>query len=194
MRKWFLIGAVAVALGGIAGSWCYDWQQRITTGVTVLPRVQRTTPRAAPFAKNDGNAEICETIEPLVVERGSSIASARPPLDEEALRVVLTPGMTQPPRPDAGCVLRMPYADEEELLALPRYPLTLILEAGLSKLNIFEELLKNTDPAEESENKEPMPTAERPEPMPMPNYHHHDQYCPYSGGHCPAPYNYYPRR
>ena len=195
MRKWFLIVAVGVAVGGLATY--FSWPQRTTTIVAVLPSKYERPNNVTPPPKNDGNAETCETVEPLVVERAADIASARPSTDEAVCvaRVVLTPGTMQPPRPDAGRVRRMPYADED--LELPLNPLTQI-EAGLWKLNIFAELLKTTDAVEESENKEPAPPVEQaeptPMPMPAPDYHHHDLQCPYSGGHCPAPYNYYPQR
>ena len=137
-------------------------------------------------AKVDGDAETSENgIEPLIVDRGipDGVQSQEPPVDEGPMpRVVLAPGMQQPPRPDAesGLVRRMPYADEEEILGLARPPLERILEEDLAPLNIFEELEK-ANRAEESENQESK--------APAIDYHHHPMHCPRNDG-CPAPYPY----
>jgi hypothetical protein len=142
-----------------------------------------------PVVKDDGNAETCETIEPLVVE-GCVPAPTVTTDPGPMTRVVLEPWMTQAPRPDAESskVLRMPYADEDVMAPLTLNPLTRILETTpLSELKIFENVKEN-DPSEEAENKE------TPEPMPMLDYHHQYPYCPYHGGHCPAPYPYNPGR
>jgi hypothetical protein len=181
MRKWLWIGALSVALSGAGGYWYLSTK----TIVDVGPR-----PFVGPVAsngRNDGDAEASDVVEPLIVDRGNTfgVQSPEPPVDDGPMsRVVLEPGMKQPPRPDAeqGRVPRMPYADEEEILGLTGNPVKRILESNLAPLNIFEELEK-ANPAEESETTEVAPPI-----LPVPDYHHN--HCPYHGG-CPAPY--YPR-
>ena len=162
MRKWYWFGGLAVALGVGVGSW-YLGGSQLDPVVALALRVAQSTSRPIPEA--DGDAEKCETIEPLVVEGNAPVAVCKPgPIDWEAPRVAWAPGVVQAPRPDMepGQVLRMPYADEDSLPILFN-PLTLHERAW--QQNIFDELLKQGDPAEEAENTEPAPLpVETPEP------------------------------
>jgi hypothetical protein len=183
MRNWLWVAGLTVALGGVCGYWYFTTTPSVTLGPQGLNGdVASITP-----GKGDGDAETSEAFEPLIVDRGGSegVQTPEPALDDGPMaRVLLEPGMQQPPRPDAGSgrVPRMPYADEEEILDLSRSPLSRILESRLPFLNIFQELEKVT-PDEEFENTEvPVPTV-----VPAPNYH--QNHCPRTGG-CPAPYPY----
>ena len=186
MRKWLLIGAATTAFAIVGGVWYYTTREETNAGWRLTSRGDVVWDQ--PSVKHDGDSETSDTIEPLVVERSVPVVqSVEPPVDDAPMaRVVLTLGMTQPPRPDSepGKALRMPYADEEEIFGLLLNPIGPILEPDLTRLNVFDEIEK-ANPAEESENKEM-----EPEPLPpLPDYHHHYQHCPYSGG-CPAPYPY----
>ncbi len=141
--------------------------------------------RVGPLDKGNGDAELSEVIEPLLVDRGNPVGvqTTEPPVDDGPLPpVLLEPGTQQPPRPDAdpAFVPRMPYADEEEGLGLKRDPVLRIIDKNLPPLIIFEEFDK-TNPAEESEPLNVPPL----QMIPVPDYHH--QHCPNHGG-CPAPY------
>jgi hypothetical protein len=117
MRKWLCLGIVPVAASCVGGYWL------CSKPTAVRPLAIRSQP--SPIGeKHDGDAETSDTIEPLVVDQGGRSVTFRPiPLatDEMLPRVLFSPGMSQPPRPDAspGNTLRMPYADEEAILALP---------------------------------------------------------------------------
>ena len=109
MRRRLCIAAIALVLGGVG----YWW----VTADTLPDLDPAKTAAKTSLAKNDGDAESCDMIEPLVVDRAArglvalagQTAAAMAPLP----RVVLAPGMTQPPRPE-GATRRMPYADEDE--------------------------------------------------------------------------------
>lgn len=169
MRKYFLIGFVAVGVGWGGAYWLFFKQ---SNGPIVEVAPVSDVPR---FTKQEtDDAEASDVIEPLIVDSGTSgiAAVARPIVAEEPMpRAQWTPGMTQPSRP--GTPLRMPYADEKELFFLPFDPIQWILESPLPRLDLFDEL----DPAEEAEPMEIVP--------PLLNPHHHP-HCPHMGG-CPAP-------
>ena len=180
MHKYFWIVVVTAALGAGSGYWYLTIKP-----TDVIPeRITIRPVQVLPEVKNDGDAEMSDVIEPIIVDRGSNrggVQSLEPPTDDGPLaRVILEPGMQQPPRPDVepGRVPRMPYADEEEILALPRDPIARILDVTLPRLDFFDEIDRN--PAEESEP-----------PVARPAMDYHQQHCPYHG-HCPAPYNYRP--
>jgi hypothetical protein len=181
MRRWLWIGTFGVAFSaaGIGSYWYF-------THTTVV-KVPEMVVIAQPIAVTPGDTEQSEPeVEPIRVEGarmerdvefGEEIGMQPP------VRAFGNPGAPQPPRPDRipGTVPRMPYADEEEVLVLPQIPMARILqETPLSKLNLFKDM------PEESET----PVTETPA---MPNYHPHQQYCPYQGGHCPAPIRVMPR-
>jgi hypothetical protein len=188
MRKWLWIGTLSFTLGSVGGYWYFTAN---TTGMN-SNRESDDVNRVVLNDKKDGDAEASEEIEPLIVDHGKfSVQDPAAPVDEGPMpRVVLEPGMKQPPRPDAapGRAPRMPYADEEGFLALTLDPIERILESTLPRLGIFEEIDKAAA-AEESENKGANPPAPRPEADRPMNYHQH---CPYYPGHCPAPYYYRP--
>lgn len=185
MRKWLWIGALCFTLGSVGGYWHFT---RKTTG-TNSNRGSDDVFRVALNDKQDGDAEPSEEIEPLIVDSGkfSALDPAAPVEEGPMPRVVLKPGMKQPPRPDAAP--RMPYADEEEFLAVTLDPIKRILESKAPRLGIFEEIEK-ADAAEESESKGANPPAARPEADPSMNYPH--QHCPYYHGRCLVPYYYRP--
>ena len=117
MRKWHWIGTLAIAIG------CYAGYRHFTTPAPEIDQEVRTvtqtdTTRQIPAAKHDGDAEPSDTIEPLVVDRGSqadfTVRGDFGAQLEIVPRVMLTPGMKQPPRPDvvSGANRRMPFADE----------------------------------------------------------------------------------
>jgi hypothetical protein len=113
MRKWLWIGSMsAVALGCLVIVWEINNHRGGDAPDDPLD------PNPSPIVKNrddDGNGEVSEVIEPIIVERWvPPPETPEPPHDDEpAPRVNLQPGMAQPPRPDEepGKVLRMPYAD-----------------------------------------------------------------------------------
>jgi hypothetical protein len=184
MRKWLWIGTLSFTLGSVGGYWYFSTK---TTG-TNSNRESGDVNRVGPSDKKDGDAEMSEEIEPLIVDPGNfNVQNPDAPVDATPMpRVVLEPGMKQPPRPDAAP--RMPYADEDEFLAVTLDPIKRILESTVPRIDIFEEFEKAD--AEESENKGANPPAARPEANPPMNYHH--QHCPYYHGHCPPHYYYRP--
>jgi hypothetical protein len=188
MRKWLWIGTLSATLGSVGAYWYFTTK---TTG-TNPPRGSNQVNRVVPYDKKDGDAESSEEIEPLIVDRGATGGqSPEAPADEGPMpRVIMEAGMKQPPRPDAalGYPRRMPYADEEEILAVRLDPIKLILESPFPRLGIFEEIEKS-NPAEESEAKEENPPAARRDADPPMNYH--QEHCPYHG-HCPAPHYHRP--
>ena len=155
-KQWFCLVPVTLILGSV-GYWLYmkpaetrlmrDWQ-----GHPVMPDIKEP--------------EACEVIEPLLVERGKvHVVPPRTPETDPMPRVVLEPGMKQPPRPDEERV-RMPYADEESILPRSDDPIARILDATRAIL----------DPIEEESEPETMPRT-------MPTCPHH--------GQCPFPYRRY---
>lgn len=179
MRKWILPAFAILAIFGIFGYWYF-------AKPTPQPPVTHNPGKPgvlASVAKNDGDAEASEVIEPLVVDRGvSAPAPARIVANVELMpRVEWKPDMRQPPRPDAefSRTLRMPYADEDEILGARLDPIVRLLESGLPRLDIFAEL-PNLDGAEESEPRETDVPAWNPYQPP---------HCPYTGS-CPAPHRY----
>lgn len=196
MRKWLAFGAVAIALAG-GSAWYFGWWSRTPNNPWVADLVdgrvvnERNDVRDR---KNDGDAEIADTIEPLVVESSVPAPVLPTSLPElEAPPVYLTPGMKQAPRPDAepATAPRMPYPEDWAMLPWPLEPWARLLQeaAALSKLKP-----QAVDSTEEAEDKEAMPPIEPPLPLQVPDYHHQYPSCPYTGGHCPIPYPYYPRR
>jgi hypothetical protein len=125
-------------------------------------------------SRHDGDAEASDVIEPLIVDRGRTPDAPAPAPAKVAWlpRVEWTPGMRQPPRPDAesGRALRMPYADEEEILRIPLDPLQRILRADLPRLDLFDDLAEESEPPDL-----PGPTVDP----------RHPPHCPHFGG-CPA--------
>src|SRR5262249_2036398 len=178
MRRWLWIGTLSLMLGSIGGYWFLATK----TTETNSSRERDDVNRVVPSDKKDGDAEASEEIEPLIVDPGRfSVQNPVAPVDIGPMpRVVLEPGMKQPPRPDAAP--RMPYADEEEFLAVTLDPIKRILESTAARIDVFEKIEK-ADAAEESENKAVNPPATRPEANPPMNFHH--QHCPYYHGHCP---------
>jgi hypothetical protein len=199
MRRWLAFGAVAIALAG-GSVWYFGSWSRTTNDSWVADLVEGRVVNGQNEVrdrKNDGDAEVADAIEPLVVENSVPAPALPASLPElEAPPVYLTSGMKQAPRPDAepGAAPRMPYLDEVVILPWPLEPWARILEElVLSKLGLFEHQ-KDANPVEEAENKEVTPPVEPPLPLQVPDYHHQYPSCPYTGGHCPAPYPYYPRR
>jgi hypothetical protein len=181
---------LAVAAAGGAGWYFGRHHHQDPELPMVAARVQQGAVKIN--TRPDGNAETCETIEPLIVEGDAPTPACKPnSMSFAEPRVVWSPEVQQPPRPD-GRTLRMPYADEDEIGFNLVDPLTRLLDEALPRLKIFEEPPKNPDPVEESESKEP-PAPESATPPPMPDYHHSYPHCPRYDGHCPAPYPYYPR-
>jgi hypothetical protein len=193
MRKWLGIGMLSVAVVGVGAYWFFTK----TNGWTAKrgPAVENVR---VENGRNDGAAEASEVIEPLIVQRSYNVApeELNGEFGVELLpRVVLEPGVQQPPRPDvdSGNVARMPFADEEPELGNGVWFFLdwSAIKAKLSKLNLFKEIEK-ADPAEESENKETNPPMEQPQTHPFPDYHQQYPHCPYHGS-CPAPYRSMPR-
>lgn len=140
MRQWLFIGTLTVACGCIGGYLYFS--PRPTTVRSMHGPKKGDEKNLSQHAKNDGGAEQSEVIEPLIVDRGFPAATVEPPREEAPTpRVTLTPGMVQPPRPDAepGRVRRMPFADEEEILAFPLDPVIRILQSPLPPLNLFDD-------------------------------------------------------
>jgi hypothetical protein len=187
MRKWLWIGTASVVLGGAGVFWYLDAARWFETATTVEVASRATT------STTTDESEPSDVFEPLPVEgfepflsQQSDGGTSQAPM----ARVVLEPGTQQPPRPDAesGKILRMPYADEEELPDPSANPWLLLLQ----RLNIFGRILETT-PAEESESKEAASLPANPEPTnpapdPATDYHRQHQHCPYTGG-CPYPYS-----
>ena len=160
MRKWLLIGAMSAALMSAAAYWYFTTKAAESNSQPNSAYVNRGLPND----KKDGDAETSEAIEPLIVEGGAPHVQGSEPADGGAdhgpmPRVVLRPGMKQPPRPDAalGRGRRMPYADEEEILRVNLDPITRILESELPELGIFEEIDKQSRQESEHERTNPMP-------------------------------------
>jgi hypothetical protein len=200
MRKKLAILASLIALNAVGWAWYLGWWQWPTTEVPVLDQAQSWPRSKHPpqyIPPDDGNAEPADTIEPLVVESSVPapvLPTSLPQL--EAPPVYLTPDVKQAPRPDAepDKAPRMATVDDVVILPWPLEPWARILqEAVLSQFKRIEKP-KVADPAEETEPKEPMPPDESPLPLQVPDYHHQYPSCPYTGGHCPLPYPYYPRR
>src|SRR5260370_12206638 len=139
MRKWLWIGTLSFTVGSVGGYWYFTAN---TTGMN-SNRESDDVNRVVLNDKKDGDAEASEEIEPLIVDPGKfSVQDPPAPVDEGPMpRVVLEPGMKQPPRPDAapGRPPRMPYADEEGFLALTLDPIEQILESTFPRLGIFDE-------------------------------------------------------
>jgi len=168
MRRWLSLAILMSMVVVATGIW---YSSRPWTGTNIGGKtLTRQTVRAN--VKDDGDAEASEVIEPLVVDRGAPVVAPSVPIVDVGpiLRAQMMPGMQQPPRPDGvpGYQLRMPYADEPEILGVPFDPIQRILESQLEWLNIFEHL---NDPAEES-----APPVWNPHAYP---------HCPYSGV-CPV--------
>lgn len=127
MRK----GIIALGLLAVLAVGSY-WYTRTARRVT-LPQPDTQ------HAKSPGDAEECDLIEPLLVERIIAGPTAAPAAGDASPmpRVSWTRAVTQPPRPD-GVTLRMPYADEDEILGLPLDPIQRILDAA--RLDIFDQL------------------------------------------------------
>jgi hypothetical protein len=110
MRKWLWIGSITVALGGIGG-YLYFAEP------APRPFVDRLTKlNLPPKLVDDGAGEASDAVEPIFVDHAPPARPMAPVQDDGPMaRVVLPPGMTQPPRPDAeaGHAPRMPYADED---------------------------------------------------------------------------------
>jgi len=178
MRRFLWVGTLSLALGSIGGYWYLATKTTESNSSRELGDLNRVVPND----NKDGDAESSEEIEPLIVDPGKfSVQNPEAPVDTGPMpRVVLEPGMKQPPRPDAAP--RMPYADEEEFMVVTLDPIKRILESTVPRIDIFAEIEK-ADTAEESENKETNPPAARPEANPPMNYHY--QHCPYYHGHCP---------
>ena len=112
MRKWLSIGCVTVVVGSIVG-YCYF--ARPTTGPIVGPLHKENVPPK--ITGNYGDAYPSEApIEPIIVDHRTPPARpVKPAQDDGPMpRVMLEPGMQQPPRPDAepGRTPRMPNADD----------------------------------------------------------------------------------
>jgi hypothetical protein len=111
MRKWLGIGCLTVALGSLGG---YLYLSRPAPVPIVDPGVDTVV--HVPIKPNDGGTESSEEDEPIHVDFGTpNERPAEPAPDAGPMpRVVLEPGVQQPPRPDeeAGRAPRMPYADE----------------------------------------------------------------------------------
>ena len=164
MRKWLCLGIVTVAASCLGGYWLCS-KPAPNGRMTIRPHSMKSE-------KHDGDAETSDTIEPLVVDQGGGSVTFRPiPLanDEMMPRVAFSPGMSQPPRPDArhGHTPRMPYADEETILAVPLDPVTRILESSQPLFKLFEGI--------EFEPAEPEPEAQHP-PC---DYHRMQPHCPF---------------
>jgi hypothetical protein len=194
MGKWLWLGSASVAVASVSFYCHFN---------TVKPMVERLressrqvlthhTRTSVPVVEND----VCDTIEPLLVEGSPlpQVPNMDPATDDEPTpRVVLAEGMRQPPRPDAESdnVLRMPYADEDEVVGSTTNPVREILEELLSRLNVVENG-EERNPAEESELKDLSPPMQKanPEPDPALDYHRQYQHCPYSGAYA-NPYRRY---
>jgi hypothetical protein len=195
MRKWLGIGLLSVAVVGVGA---YGFYTQTNGWITRRgPDVENVRGQ---HGKSDGDAEPSDVIEPLIVQRPNDAPAPAEVVGGvvvELARVVLEPGMPQPPRPDVNVepgTERMPYADEELGIGVWFFLDWSAIKAKLSKLDIFKEIEK-ADPTEESENKETNPPAEpveNPPADPVPDYHQQYPHCPYHGP-CPTPYRSMPR-
>lgn len=199
MRKWLWLGA-AMAFLGVAGAWWYTHRddRSLSQYGMISPVTVQTRVHVHPPVKNIDDEETSDAIEPSIFESGEPAPAPRhEPWTFEVLplpRVVLLPGMEQPPRPDteANAFLRMPYADEEEILAPALDPVPHLLDSVLRSLNLFQE--QGANPAEEESEAKDVPepaTTPMDDPEPKPDaateYHRMHPSCPYTGG-CPYPY------
>jgi hypothetical protein len=162
-KKWLGLAALLTVLAGV-GVWYFASLR--PTPPTEWTRQHRVN--------HDGDAELSDVIEPLWVERGriEPVPTVRM-ADEPMARVVLEPGMTQPPRPDLdpNKTLRMPYADEDEILPRTIDPVTRLLQMTRPIIDLFEELNRE----EQSEARDEETPVSRPEP----DYHRMHPHCPY---------------
>src|SRR5258708_5964898 len=110
MRKWLWVGGITIALGGMGG---YLYFAKPAPSPLVDPLTKMNVP---PKVVDDGHGEASEPIEPIPVDSAPPPPRPRAPVKDDGpiARVVLEPGMQQPPRPDAepGRAPRMPYADD----------------------------------------------------------------------------------
>lgn len=110
MRKWLGISCLTIALGSVGG---YFYFEQVTAVPIRVP--EKGVIVEIPKDPRD-DAEPSEDVEPIHVSvRTPNVRPLEPTKDDGPLpRVVLEPGVEQPPRPDeeSGRVLRMPYADE----------------------------------------------------------------------------------
>jgi hypothetical protein len=185
MRKWLGIGAILLV--GAAGAF---WHFHVATrphGIEPLPNWQPQGPVTAE-PKELPEHELCNNFEPLVVE-GSTLppVPCEPGMEFPMLRVVLAPGMEQPPRPDAesGTVLRMPYADEEVVFKVAtKEDIDILNSQGPIRGSAFHGSYSTT-----SKQSKPMNvTPPQPETLPIPEsdpaMDYHRQHCP----RCSFPY------
>lgn len=111
MRKWLGIGSLTVALCSMGG---YLYFSRPTPVPIMGLGLESLV--AIPIKPHPGDTELSEAVEPLRVNDGTpNVGPLAPAQDDGPMtRVVLEPGVTQPPRPDEepGRAPRMPYADE----------------------------------------------------------------------------------
>ena len=140
MRRWLLFGGLTLGVAGIGG-YAYFLTDSAPPARNERLRPQEDVKRQV---RNDGDAELSEAIEPIVVDRGAPVrpASVMPPAEEPLPRVVQTPGTRQPPRPDTEpgrAPLRMPYADEEGFFPIPLDPVTRIQQSTLPPLQLPDE-------------------------------------------------------
>lgn len=196
MGKWLWLSSALVVAAGANVYWhanpARPLVQKVSQATVVLEEAKQHPVPCVPARES----EACDTIEPLLVD-GSPLPQApvmEPATDEEpATRVVLAQGMRQPPRPDAeaGNVLRMPYADEEDVVGSSTNPVQELVESLLSRLSRTENA-DDGNAAEESEMKDLNPPMQKPEPEPNPatDYHRQYQHCPYSGAYA-NPYRRY---
>jgi hypothetical protein len=138
MRRWHWLTALAIGVGCIAAYAYYLTDSALPVRVDV-PRPQEEPRRVE--KKGDGDAEMSEPIEPIVVDRGPAGRTPvpEPPRADEPLpRVVLTPDTPQSPRPDADGkrTPRMPYADEETFFRMPLDPVTRMQQSTLPPLQL----------------------------------------------------------
>jgi hypothetical protein len=189
MRKWLGIGVcVSMMSAAFVGGGVY-W---------LVTKTARREPAAdvrvvQNATNNDVDAEPSEVIEPLVVQQETPAPEVSDAVPGELARVVIEPGMDQPPRPDVlpDALARMPYADEQPGVGRWFFLDWQAVKAMLSQLNLFTEVEKTALP-EESENRETNPPLLPPQADPVPDYHQQYPHCPYQGP-CPMPYRSMPR-
>jgi hypothetical protein len=110
MRKGLLIGTITVALVGIGGYFYFSTPAPVPF---VGPLAKVNDP---PKPVDDGDGETSDVIEPIGVESWPTPARPTGPVTDDGPmpRVMLAPGMQQPPRPDVepSGAPRMPYAED----------------------------------------------------------------------------------